>query len=460
MGGCLTQSRTASGQGSNDRDRMRLTVGGPGTIAPGGSSASTGEAGDDDGDRGFMKQISSEELLHIISDVLDVHGDGEDGLKSTKSSMVSRTDQDGEKRDSFASKTVQQLGEPMDPSKSGIGFACRKGMKPEHPNQDSWMVVQVEGAFSVYAVFDGHGLNGHHISDYVKDILPKILLQDPRFKTNEIKRALEDSFSRMQTLIVQATKAGRLDAERSGTTATVVVHDHVQSKITVAHVGDSLACLARLQRKGTGRDLLAVPLTQDHRPEEKRERTRIEKAGGCVSFDGCSKHRVYVKDQPYPGLNMSRCLGDLLGHREAGLSCQPDISQHQLKQEDLLLLICSDGVWEFVSPEEAVGCYREAIPAVHGAAFRGSSRFNHWNRATPPSAMGLSERLARMSWDRWLKEVKTSVDDITVVAVLLQESTRTSTSSATAAGAGQTQAAATKSPPAEGKPKGPLLQSL
>lgn len=423
MGGCFTQPRTTATNAPTDRDRMRLSLS---EKHDAGAPSLAADNADDDSDRGFMAQLSSENLMHILSGILEAQ-DG-DVRTVSKASLNSQTDEDGEKREYFSAKAVQQLGEQMDPIKSGIGFACRKGMKPEHANQDSWLVVKVEGAFSIYAVFDGHGLYGHHISDYVKDILPKILLQDERFKTDAIKDALEDSFTRMQMLIAKATRVGRLDAERSGTTATVVVHDHVQSKITVAHVGDSLACLARLQRKGTGRDLLAVPLTQDHRPEEKRERARIEKAGGCVSFDGCSKHRVYVKDQSYPGLNMSRCLGDLRGHREAGLSCQPDISQHQLKQEDLLLLLCSDGVWEFVTPEEAVGVYREAIPAVHGAAFRGSSRFSHWNRATPPTAMALCEKLARLSWDRWLKEVKTSVDDITVVAVLLKPSASGATS--------------------------------
>lgn len=37
----------------------------------------------------------------------------------------------------------------------------------------------------------------------------------------------------------------------------------------------------------------------------------IEKAGGRVVFDGYANHRVYAKNARYPGLNMSRCIGDV-----------------------------------------------------------------------------------------------------------------------------------------------------
>lgn len=84
------------------------------------------------------------------------------------------------------------------------------------------------------------------------------------------------------------------------------------------------------------------------------EKLRIEKAGGRVVFDGYANYRVYAKNARYPGtggcwswklfffgscchfklylsrppsprphlmwgLNMSRCLGDLLGHAECGM---------------------------------------------------------------------------------------------------------------------------------------------
>eukprot|EP00971_Amphidinium_carterae_P139159 2757890-Amphidinium_carterae.1 len=47
------------------------------------------------------------------------------------------------------------MGDKVDPSAMGIGFTCRKGLKPESPNQDSWCVLKVDSRYSIYAVFDG-----------------------------------------------------------------------------------------------------------------------------------------------------------------------------------------------------------------------------------------------------------------------------------------------------------------
>ena len=47
------------------------------------------------------------------------------------------------------------------------------------------------------------------------------------------------------------------------------------------------------------------------KPLVRRPTSRgIEKAGGRVVFDGYANHRVYAKNARYPGLNMSRCIGE------------------------------------------------------------------------------------------------------------------------------------------------------
>merc|ERR1712113_257687 len=94
--------------------------------------------------------------------------------------------------------------------------------------------------------------------------------------------------------------------------------------------------------------LNGVQMTRDHKPDLKDERARIEKAGGRVVFDGYANHRIYAKNGRYPGLNMSRCLGDLMGHADAGCSAEPEISTRELTPTDHILLVCSDGVWEFM----------------------------------------------------------------------------------------------------------------
>lgn len=162
-----------------------------------------------------------------------------------------------------------------------------------------------------------------------------------------------DVFRTMQAMITSADQMKKLSAQMSGTTASVCIHDHAENKLTISHVADSTCVLGRY-RDASKQDIEALTLTTDHKPELEKERERIEKAGGRVLFDGYMNHRVYAQNGRYPGLNMSRCLGDLLGHADAGCSAVPDVSEVQVTPEDHVLLLCSDGVWEFITATEAV----------------------------------------------------------------------------------------------------------
>jgi len=194
-----------------------------------------------------------------------------------------------------------------------------------------------------------------------------------------------------------------LSAQMSGTTASVAIFDHVKNKLTVAHVADSTIVLGRFKDKPGG-VLEGFPLTRDHKPELKDERARIEKAGGRVVFDGYANHRIYAKNGRYPGLNMSRCLGDLMGHADAGCSAEPEVNSRDITYLDHVLLVCSDGVWEFMEAKEAVDLV---------------------NKHPPAQAMKAAEVLAKESWDRWIREEGGAVvDDITVVLVYLQQQTK------------------------------------
>ena len=79
----------------------------------------------------------------------------------------------------------------------------------------------------------------------------------------------------------------------SGCTAVVVLFDRINLKLYIANCGDSRSVLSR---NGT-----AIDLSEDHKPEDLIEVTRINNAGGHVTdegrINGC--------------LNLSRALGDL-----------------------------------------------------------------------------------------------------------------------------------------------------
>jgi len=116
-------------------------------------------------------------------------------------------------------------------------------------------------------------------------------------------------------------------------------------------------------------------------------------------FDGYANHRIYAKNARYPGLNMSRCIGDLMGHQDCGIIAEPDVVEIPVTNDLRWLLLCSDGVWEFIDPQEAV----ELIAEIE-----------------PTKAMDGAQKLAKEAWDRWIREEGGAVvDDITVVLVAL-----------------------------------------
>lgn len=389
-------------------------------------------------DRSMLMELTQKQVMEFVRN---------DATAGRKYSVGSETDQQGANMKSFSSKSVALQGTGFKASRDGIGFACKKGLKPEAPNQDSFFIMKVEDmGFSIYGVFDGHGRKGHDISNFVKDNLPKVLFSQDMLQTDP-GTALEKTFDKVQYLIEKATAMKKIDASRSGTTCSVVLHDHKQKQLWVAHVGDSRVVLGKADTAKDGKKLWqALDLTVDHKPDLPEERARIEKAGGVVIFDGGWNYRVYAKGKTdsrgkrYPGLNMSRAMGDLSGFNDAGISAKPDvkkqfvavqpseeketpqnglppggpegrrpsnasstshpsISSHRVDDSDKLLLLCSDGVWEFISSEQAV-------------KFVGK-----YPREDAESA---AEGLAAVAWEQWIREMDGQVvDDITALVIHL-----------------------------------------
>lgn len=321
-------------------------------------------------------------------------------------SITSVTDATGARTGSFAQKDFNVLcgGYESDEqalevlSSMGIGWTCKKGMKPESPNQDSFCVVHIDGEYSLYGVFDGHGPNGHDVSTKARQAMMRLLVNNDEL-TTDTQKALKEAFVSTQRAI--ETMDG-LDASTSGTTATVVYHDIPNDALYVAHVGDSRAVLG--QKVGTGYDVVFD--TEDHKPNLPEEQKRIENSNppGRVIFDGYYNWRVFSRKGMYPGLNMSRAIGDVVAHKEAGLTAEPDVKFLSLKElrkdssDELPLLVCSDGVWEFIESNEVLRVHSLAVPQK------------------------FVDELAQISYDRWMQDSDGEIsDDITAVYVQLEK---------------------------------------
>jgi len=315
------------------------------------------------------------------------------------------TDTDLKKKRSFAEKDRVSCeggkfleGKDATASLDGVYFACKKGLKPESPNQDSYVIVSCPKKWGLYGVFDGHGPNGHDVSDFAVKTLVQIFLGEENFAT-ETEAAFTKAFTECQKSI-EAVKKAEMDSSSSGTTCTMAFHNFETDVLTLGHVGDSRGVL--YVGNGTKPDVIIE--TEDHKPNLPGEKARIEKMGGRVVFDGYYNYRVFAKAGMYPGLNMSRALGDVVAHKEAGLTAEPEINKIELKQHrdkdkgKLTLLICSDGVWEFIKSEEA------------------PQQLDNAGKIDLTKV----EVLAKKSWDSWMEDSDNEIsDDITVIGVAL-----------------------------------------
>lgn len=326
--------------------------------------------------------------------------------------VVSRTDELKEKKRAFASKDeliafAPQLSKEEQAAtkqwlQGTVGWSCNKGKKPEQANQDCMSLLVVEDDFALYGVYDGHGPLGHFVSEYACTNLPHIFLSLCR-EGQTPDKAFNNAFISVQKLIEKESQEKRIDAEMSGSTCTMAYHCMKSQRLWLSHVGDSRSIIGSAEGKE------AMALTVDHKPDLPEEKKRIESANppGRVIFDGFFNHRVFAKSGMYPGLNMSRALGDCVAHRMAGLTAVPDIKEIDLANSTVggdgerLLILCTDGVWEFINDDEALSC-------AHGAMGGGT-----------PLMSGIGA-LAKLGYDRWLADSDDEIsDDITGIMVRL-----------------------------------------
>jgi serine/threonine protein phosphatase PrpC len=78
---------------------------------------------------------------------------------------------------------------------------------------------------------------------------------------------------------------------------------------------------------------------------------RIYKHGGEIRKPTFDKPKVYQRTRMFPGLEVTRSFGDLLGHH-IGVSSEPDVIVHDIKGEDLFMTIATESVWDTLKPED------------------------------------------------------------------------------------------------------------
>lgn len=220
--------------------------------------------------------------------------------------------------------------------------------------------------FNLFGVLDGHGQHGHFVSQFLKDyFINRTSNLVEIFKTTQSISTTEELYNILKScnysfLIklynmadLELTKQNIFDYKLSGTTCNIVFQ--FNNHLVCLSVGDSRGILVFDHGNNTNQGIF--PLSTDQKPDIPSEYQRIQSCGGYVEIlldaygNKTGPARVFKAGTQYPGLAMSRSLGDLMA-KECGVISTPQIVEYEINANTKYMVICSDGVWEFMQNEQ------------------------------------------------------------------------------------------------------------
>ena len=282
-----------------------------------------------------------------------------------------------------------------------VGF---DGEEDKENNQDTYFIQKNFAGHKDYiymSVCDGHGVNGHIVSNFIKTILPVDMSENLKHRnileeTEKTHEIIKETFIIANDKLVENPD---IDSIFSGTTCVSVIY--TPEKLICPNIGDSRAVLARYDKNKN--KYIAIELTRDHKPTESDEKKRIlENDGRIQPFfeDGefVGPERIWIKEEEVPGLAMTRSFGDRVA-ATVGVISEPEIKEFELNINDKFMIIASDGIWEFISSQECIDMI---------------SSFYEKN-----DIKGCCQSLYDESSKRWLKEEEV-IDDTTLILVFFE----------------------------------------
>lgn len=255
------------------------------------------------------------------------------------------------------------------------------------PTEDRHLVHQQTG-WNVCAVFDGHG--GWQVADYasksfIGHLIPRLIHSRPDMH-NEVTNAIERTFESVEegyiTAVSPAYKLGFGEVGKVGSCALLAVqkgHD-----LFLGNCGDCRAVLCSsvsTDSNNSSTRAVATRLTRDHNARTPIEALLLRQAHPNEPDIVICKnpHACYVKGR----LQLTRALGDLYlkhdafnaapnSHRSSGrripdpytppyLSAVPEIYHFQLDTNDKFIILATDGLWDFLSDQEAVEVVQRSL---------------------------------------------------------------------------------------------------
>ena len=238
-------------------------------------------------------------------------------------------------------------------SKKGKGLP----EEPEKINQDNLFKVKFENLnLSFYGICDGHGDDGHLISKFISTSLPYFIYEELKKNSiynninSYISKIFENIFLQLNSLLINNKE---INSAFSGTTCISLLL--CNNQIISCNLGDSRAIKGQLFNNKWSFELLS----RDHKPNEPDEMKRIKENKGIIkpyideNGEVNGPDRIWLPNQTYPGIAMSRSFGDQVA-AQIGVVSIPEILFFPYIEEDKFIIIASDGLWEYVSNQEVV----------------------------------------------------------------------------------------------------------
>ena len=320
-----------------------------------------------------------------------------------------------------------------------IGCICKPGeisYGKQKINQDNYFNYNLNTDDLIYiGVCDGHGDFGHFISDYLVKHLPKNFsnsyndfiqyLEESHSSIpfEKIKKIFENSFSKtdsdlnnlcdnLNDLSVkeEIPLQNIFNCEYSGSTCISLLLPNKNTKEAyIANVGDSRAIIIKEEKMSKNNTWSFKQLSRDHKPTEQDEYQRIIEADGEIEAieddegNWTGPLRVWEKGSEGPGLAMTRSLGDKVG-KKIGVCCTPEVTKYDIKEEDKVFVLASDGLWEYMSNQEVTDLVKNI--------------YEEMKRKGEIDGDKMVKILYDKAVERW-REKDVGMDDITIICIIL-----------------------------------------
>lgn len=307
---------------------------------------------------------------------------------TSKSSLILYTSPTYQDNEFFSITTPKKESKEQGQFKSSlnkIAVSYNKGFKPENINQDKFFII-IDGNNEIYCLIDGHGPYGHIIGQIIQDKIFNFynkLIKEENFDEN-YQTIFKELFEEInQTIIKREVKEfTNYDPFLSGAAVTIVLR--INDILYQANVGNIMAyvfnndklcpskySLTQLGFNDSNFDSKVYENGGSMKFETDPEKTGItylfdpneinteirriyENGGETRQLSGETKSRIFIKGKYFPGMIITRTLGDQIGNG-IGCICLPHVSRFVLQKDiKYYLIICTDGINNVLSYDKMI----------------------------------------------------------------------------------------------------------